>query len=113
MPHPRIGPLLREDAVNLCCILEHSGADTLLYARDFPDACARGASLEEALAKLPQQLRAYAAWSGRAAEEPFALEIVQEKRSALAICDDGLLFSAASRILSWKAGSLRCCLLLV
>ena len=39
-------------------VWEHNGNDTLLFAADFPGAYARGASRDEALAKLPDELRA-------------------------------------------------------
>ena len=40
------------------CVWEHNGGDTLLYAADYPGAFARGASLDAALEKLPEDVRA-------------------------------------------------------
>ena len=40
----------------VCLTWEHRGNDTLLWAQEVPGACTRGASLEEALAKMPNEL---------------------------------------------------------
>lgn len=69
------------------CVWEHNGADTLLYCVEQVGACARGKSLEEAAAKLPAELAACAAWRGERAPSPVRLRIVQEKRSELCIAD--------------------------
>ena len=39
------------------CVWEHRGEDTILWATDYPGAFARGSNLNEALAKLPADLR--------------------------------------------------------
>ncbi len=46
------------------CVWEHNGEDTLLYAVNFPGAYTRGANLAEAMAKMPAEIKSYAAWSG-------------------------------------------------
>lgn len=69
------------------CVWEHNGFDTLLYAENYPGAFTRGASLEEALGKMEQEILAYTRWCGR---EPAACDeavIVQEQSSELQICD--------------------------
>ena len=69
-------------------IWEHNGNDTLLYARDLPGAYARGASLEEALAKFPGEIRSYLRWTGEKGDVSTArFAMVQEKQSGLQICD--------------------------
>lgn len=69
------------------CAWEHNGDDTLLYAVNCPGAYARGASREQAVEKLPEELRSYLRWSGDACPETFEIEVVQEKASALQIAD--------------------------
>ena len=69
------------------CILEHNGGDSLLFAAEFVGAYARGASREEALRKMPGEIRSYISWSGGALREPIECEIVQEKASALTVSD--------------------------
>lgn len=69
------------------CAWEHNGDDTLLYAADCPGVYARGTSREQAVEKLPEELRSYWCWSGEACPETFEIEVVQEKASALQIAD--------------------------
>lgn len=68
-------------------IWEHNGNDTLLYCGSVPGAYARGASLEEALGKMPAELRSFTSWVGDEYAAAPELEIVQEKVSSLDICD--------------------------
>lgn len=46
------------------CIWEHNGGDGLLYAKNCIGAFTRGASLEEAVRKMPDEIRSYYAWLG-------------------------------------------------
>ncbi len=69
----------------IACIWEHNGADTLLWARDYPGAYARGAALGEALDKLPGEVRVWARWCGWAAPEDAAVEIVEERACGIPI----------------------------
>lgn len=69
------------------CAWEHNGDDTLLYAVNCPGAYTRGASREQAVEKLPEELRSYWWWSGEACPETLEIEVVQEKASALQIAD--------------------------
>lgn len=78
------GPLFELRPV--CLTWEHHGNDTLLWAQEVPGACTRGASLEEALAKMPNELAACLAWRGEA-YCPRPLRIAQEKQSDLDIRD--------------------------
>ncbi len=82
--------------MDIACIWEHNGNDTLLYARDFPGAFARGASLDEAIQKMPAEVRAYLAWLGEAAPADLSPVVVQEKASELHIrdADSDVLFDS-------------------
>ncbi|MBO4383884.1 MAG: hypothetical protein J5854_00495 [Clostridia bacterium] len=84
------------------CVWEHNGNDSLLYAENFTGAFTRGGSLEEALAKMPEEIRRYRLWKG---EPPFDIidpEIVQEKQSDLQIkdADSDVLFKTEEAPLS-------------
>ena len=78
------------------CVWEHNGQDTLLYAIEFPGAFARGASLEEALGKMPSEIASYSRWQGVSIPDALQFEIQQEKSSALMIrdADSDVLFDA-------------------
>ena len=84
------------------CVWEHNGDDTLLYAVNAIGAFARGASKEEALQKMPREVAAWSAWAGRNAAPPFAIEIIQEKPSALNIrdADSDVLFDTEKTALT-------------
>ena len=47
----------RSEIMKILCIWEHNGGDSIIYARDFIGAYARGASKEEALMKIPAEIR--------------------------------------------------------
>lgn len=82
--------------MSIHCVWEHNGPDTLLYAMDYPGAFARGASLEEALAKMPREICSYCRWLGEAAPEEMNCVISQEKEGALMIrdADSDVLFDS-------------------
>ena len=69
------------------CIWEHKGEDTILWASDYPGAFARGAGLSEALAKLPEDLKAWADWTEQHAPEEAEPVIVGEIESGLDVRD--------------------------
>ncbi len=69
------------------CIWEHNGGDSLLYAGNFPGAYARGASREEALGRMAAETAAYLAWKGGPAPRELRPVVVQEKASGLAVSD--------------------------
>lgn len=90
------------------CVWEHNGDDTLLYAVDYVGAFTRGASLEEAMEKMKEEVISYLTWENESTtdaakklhadengqdvevvkkEEMCAVEIVQEKASDLHIAD--------------------------
>ncbi len=72
-------------------IWEHNGNDSLVYVENHVGAYVRGASLEEALKKLPQELASYEKWCGSMGgiEIPISMEpeLVMDKVSDLNICD--------------------------
>ena len=69
------------------CVWEHRGADTILWAVDHPGAFARGASLEEAMQKLAQDLTDWAQWTGGTAPEFCDIRIIAERVSTLDVSD--------------------------
>lgn len=61
------------------CVWEHNGNDTLLYAENAPGAYARGATVEEALSKMDGELRAWTRWQGKLPPNSYDFTIVQEQ----------------------------------
>ena len=88
--------------VEIRCIWEHNGPDSILYAEDFVGAFTRGASREEALGKMPAEIRTYLRWRGGPMPDAFAPAVVQEKRSDLTVsdADSDVLFDAEREALS-------------
>jgi len=85
---------LTQEKIKIRCVWEHNGNDTLLYALDFPGAFTRGASLEEAIAKMPREICAYRMWSGQVVKEEHEILndtmeicIIQDKPCDLQVCD--------------------------
>lgn len=68
-------------------IWEHNGSDSILYADNFPGAYARGESLENALGKMPEELRTYGEWCGKDISGEFELSVLQDIPSRLNIAD--------------------------
>ena len=73
--------------MKIYCIWEHRGEDTILWATDYPVAFARGASLKEALAKLPAVLREWSAWTGLEAPVDGEAVVIGEVESTLDVRD--------------------------
>lgn len=71
----------------ISCVWEHNGTDTLLYARDYPGAYSRGASLTDAIVKLPGEVSAYSRWSGIPVPEILEPDIDIDVPSSLNIAD--------------------------
>lgn len=69
------------------CIWEHSGDDSLLYAENCVGAFTRGESLDIAIGKMPEEIKAYMSWIGESVPEEVNVVIVQEKESELEIKD--------------------------
>ena len=84
------------------CVWEHNGNDSILYANSFVGAFARGASKEEAILKMPQEIRRYQLWLGETPLDNYSVEIIQEKESVLQIsdADSDVLFTTEERPLT-------------
>lgn len=82
--------------MNIQCVWEHNGNDTLLYAVNLPGAYARGASKEIAMEKMAAEARSYLQWKGESVPESISVEIVQNAACDLQICDadSDVLFAA-------------------
>lgn len=73
--------------MKLSCVWEHHGEDSLLYSAQYAGAFTRGRSRQEALQKMPSELRSYLAWKGEKTSDALEPEIIQEKPSELTISD--------------------------
>lgn len=84
------------------CVWEHHGNDTLLHSENFIGAFSRGETCEIAIQKMPFEIVSYLQWKGE--EVPDLLEplIVQEKESDLCIsdADSDVLFEAERKPLT-------------
>jgi len=69
------------------CVWEHNGHDTLLYAVGFPGAYARGSCFQEAIEKMAAEIRSYCCWAGVSVSEVTSVRVIQDVASGLAICD--------------------------
>ncbi len=73
--------------MNIRCVWEHNGGDTLLYAVDFPGAFTREESLEAAREKMAQEIRCYAAWRPLDGVASGEVEIIQDAACRLQVRD--------------------------
>lgn len=64
-------------------IWEHNGDDTLLYSGECIGAFTRGANLDEAIEKIPDEINSYLNWRKEPTLENITIEIIQEKNSNL------------------------------
>lgn len=69
------------------CVWEHNGDDSILYADQLIGAFTRGASRDEAIRKMPSEIKSYLKWKGDLIADVFEPEIVQEKQSELTVSD--------------------------
>ncbi len=84
------------------CVWEHNGNDSILYANNFVGAFTRGASKEEAIQKMPEEIRRFQLWRDATPFNDYEIEIVQEKESGLQIrdADSDVLFTTEKEPLS-------------
>ena len=84
------------------CVWEHNGDDSLLYSNSFIGAFTRGASKDEAILKMPEEIRRFQLWRGETPLDDYDIEIVQEKGSDLQIkdADSDILFTTENEPLS-------------
>lgn len=69
------------------CVFEHNGNDTLLHAIQCVGAFTRGESVEIALGKMENEIRAYLRWQGAPQPEAIEIKITQEWPTPLDVCD--------------------------
>ena len=69
------------------CVWEHNGNDTLLYSIDTPGAFTRGASFEIAVEKMPSEIESYLHWIGEPIPEHLEVMVIQDAACGLNICD--------------------------
>ena len=83
-------------------IWENNGDNTLLNAKDYVDAFARGENPNVALQKMRNEICAYSAWLGNELIKEVEPVIVQEKNSDLDIkdADSDILFAAEEKPLT-------------
>ena len=84
------------------CVWEHNGNDSILYASDFVGAFTRGASKEEAVLKMPIEIRRFQLWQNQDPFDNYEIDIVQEKESNLQIkdADSDVLFCTEEKPLT-------------
>lgn len=84
------------------CVWEHNGNDSILYADNFVGAFTRGSSKEEAILKMPEEIRRYQLWRNQTPPDDYDIEIVQEKESELQIrdADSNVLLTTEDRPLT-------------
>ena len=84
-----------EANMKINCVWEHNGNDSILYADNFVGAFTRGASKEEAIRKMPEEIRRFQLWISETPLDDYDIEIVQEKESVLQIrdADSDVLFT--------------------
>lgn len=68
-------------------IVEFNKGGYLLYSETFPGAYTRGSSLEEAMSKLPDEIKKYCIWASVEMNNNVESLIIQEKHSNLKISD--------------------------
>lgn len=73
--------------MNIRCVWEHNGEDTILYSDNYIGAFTRGQTKEIALKKMQAEVKSYLNWKGETVPEMLTPEIVQQKESTLQICD--------------------------
>jgi len=69
------------------CVWEHNGNDSLLYSGNVIGAFTRGASKEEALKKMPAEIRSFFLWAGERPPTSIETVITQEQATDLCVKD--------------------------
>lgn len=84
------------------CVWEHNGDDTILYSDNFIGAFTRGESKKIALRKMPAEVASYLRWKGEPVPDSLEPVITQEKSSGLTIsdADSDVLFEEERRSLT-------------
>ena len=61
------------------CVWEHNGDDSILYADKFIGAFTRGASIDEAIQKMPSEIKSYLKWKGEFAVSYTHLDVYKRQ----------------------------------
>jgi len=69
------------------CVWEHNNNDSLIYSSNVIGAFTRGASKEEALGKMPNEIESYFLWTGQNPPASIETIITQEKATDVNISD--------------------------
>lgn len=82
--------------MELSCVWEHNGDDTLLYASELPGAYTRGANLEEAMDKMVGEVMSYLRWAGKPVPDSVNVKVVQDVSCGLNVrdADSDVLFDS-------------------
>ena len=90
------------------CVWEHRGEDTLLWSVDYPGAFARGASLAEAMEKLPRDLAAWSVWTGGDVLAFGNVQIIADVPNSLEVrdADSDVLFTFLSHFICFANASI-------
>lgn len=85
------------------CVWEHNGVDSLLYAENFIGAYTRGKSLEVAKDKMSAEIQSYLNWLGESVSEGINVVVTQEKVSDLEVkdADSDVLFDKEQNALTF------------
>lgn len=75
-------------AVKINAVDEFNEGGHLIYADNYVGAFVRGKTRDEAVSKFPFEIEQYCRWlNSSVAKEDYSVEFVQQKQSALQICD--------------------------
>lgn len=69
------------------CVWEHNGDDSLIYASNIVGAFSRGKNKDEALEKVPYEVKSFFSWLGHEVPSLIDTRIVQEEHSNINIDD--------------------------
>ncbi len=98
------------DDLTLRCLWEHNGDDTLLWAENLPGCAARGASLDEAIAKIPARAKGLLRWMGEDIPSRVTVGSISEKSCELDVRDsdsDALLEGERGPLSAGEYGRLK------
>lgn len=82
--------------MDMNCIWEHNGNDSLLYCIDYPGAYTRGNSLDVCISKMHSECRSYFRWLGVKIPEQIEVRVIQDASCDLEVrdADSDVLFES-------------------
>jgi len=85
------------------CIWEHNGSDTLLHAANLPGAYTRGSDFSVAVGKMESEARSYLRWAGMEQPPYITIHVIQDVPCALDVkdADSDVLFPNERQRLTW------------